>query len=104
VKDAEDPWVFNHPFDFIHGRLLASCFNSAINVFRSAFNSLRPGGYLELHDSAPFTSIDSSDKGTAFEKWKNSSLEGVARLGRRFDRVSPVTYFLLLFESLLLAL
>lgn len=68
-------------------------------MFRSAFNALRPGGYLELHDAAPFKSIDGSDKGTAFEKWTKSCLEGVAKLGRKFDRVSWVTCCLLLSKS-----
>lgn len=63
-------------------------------MFRSAFNSLRPGGYLELHDSAPFQFIDDSGKGSAFEKWKTTSMEGVAKLGRKFDRVSFVTSLL----------
>jgi ubiquinone/menaquinone biosynthesis C-methylase UbiE len=46
VDDAEDPWLFSHEFDYIHGRMLVTCFQSHLEVFRSAFDNLRPGGYL----------------------------------------------------------
>jgi SAM-dependent methyltransferase len=46
VDDAEDPWLFSHNFDYIHGRMLVTCFQSHLEVFRSAFDNLSPGGYL----------------------------------------------------------
>jgi hypothetical protein len=91
--------MFDHAFEFIHGRQLAVCFNSTIDVFRSAFNSLRPGGHLELHDG---TSIDGSAKGTAFEQWKDSCLQGIAKLGRRYDKVSLIRCSFLLPNNRLL--
>jgi SAM-dependent methyltransferase len=87
VDDAEDPWTYPQQFDFVHGRMLASCFKSHLEVFRSAFTALRPGGFLELQDSAPFECIDNSDHGTAFERWKTTCLQGVAALGRDFNQV-----------------
>lgn len=64
---------------------------------------MRPGGYLELQDNAPFEYIDDSGKGSAFRKWTNACLEGAAKLGRRFDLVSFASSFHLFFSSLLVS-
>lgn len=50
IDDAEDEWLFRHKFDYIHARLVFSCFKDPRNVMQSAFDSLAPGGYLELQD------------------------------------------------------
>jgi SAM-dependent methyltransferase len=88
VDDAEDPWMFSQQFDYIHGRMLGSCFASHLSVFRSAFDALRPGGWIEMQDFAfPFRCVDDSIKGSGFEKWVDAVLEGCARLGRDWKRV-----------------
>jgi hypothetical protein len=88
VDDAEDPWLFKHEFDFIHGRMLGSCFASHLNVFKSAFDAMRPGGWIELQDYAfPFRAVDDSMKGTAFERWVDDILAATHALGRDWKRV-----------------
>jgi chemotaxis methyl-accepting protein methylase len=44
----EHEWTFSSPFDYIHGRMLFTCFTveSAKAIFTSAFHALNPGGYL----------------------------------------------------------
>jgi hypothetical protein len=88
VDDAEDPWVFSQKFDYIHGRMLGSCFASHLNVFKSAFDAMRPGGWIEMQDyEFPFRCVDDSIKGTSFERWVKAVLEGCDRLGMDWKRV-----------------
>jgi hypothetical protein len=69
VDDAEDEWIYSQKFDYIHGRMLGSCFNSHVKVFESAFQFLQLGGWFEMQDFAfPFRCIDDSMKGTVFER------------------------------------
>jgi hypothetical protein len=72
-------------FDCIHGRMLSSCFKSHLEIFRSALESLKLGGWIELQDTGVFAYIDDSDKGTAFARWRYSCLEAVKKMGRTFD-------------------
>ncbi|KAF4637046.1 hypothetical protein G7Y89_g1041 [Cudoniella acicularis] len=95
IDDAEDEWSFSYKFDYIHGRMLASCFKSHVAVFQSAFNALRPNGWLEIQDIAiPSRCIDDSMFGTAFERWIDLIKEGCAALGRDFGRVPQYKQYL----------
>lgn len=42
--DVEDNWVFDQPFDFVHMRLVFTCFKSHRDVINSVFANLNPGG------------------------------------------------------------
>lgn len=37
VDGAEDTWVYSHKFDYIHGRMLITCFQFRLVVFKLAF-------------------------------------------------------------------
>ena len=37
VDDAEDLWIYEDKFDFIHLRLMAGCFADWPNLFRQAY-------------------------------------------------------------------
>jgi len=88
VDDAEDPWLFTHKFDYIHGRALATCFKSHIPVINSAFEFTRPGGYFELQDCiVPFRCIDDSFEGTFLQKWANLIMEGTQKMGKDWTKV-----------------
>ena len=50
VHDAEDTWDFGRSFDYIHGRALLSCFTDPKSIIQKAFDTLEPGGHLELQD------------------------------------------------------
>jgi SAM-dependent methyltransferase len=87
VDDAEDEWIYSHKFDYIHGRMLGSCFNSHVKVFESAFQFLRPGGWFEMQDFAfPFRCVDDTMKGTKFERWLESIQAGCRKLGKDLGR------------------
>jgi len=95
VDDAEDVWSFSHKFDYVHGRALATCFKSHLKVIQSAFDSLRPGGYLELQDCiVPFRCIDDTIKGTALEHWVDLIIRGTAALGKDWTRISKYKHYL----------
>ncbi len=86
----EHPWTYSQPFDFIHGRMLFTCFTmeSAKAIFTSAFNFLRPGGYLELQDCIfPQKCIDASSLNTSLSLWNYLCHEASQKTGRPWDSV-----------------
>ncbi|RDW60299.1 hypothetical protein BP5796_11905 [Coleophoma crateriformis] len=88
VEDAEDTWNFAEKFDYIHGRMLVTCFQSHLKVFGSAFDSLRSGGYIELQDvSFPFLGADDRWNGSAFQHWMKLLMDGSKALGKDWNRV-----------------
>jgi hypothetical protein len=83
IKDAEDPWQFPQKFDYIHGRAILSCFREPFTVIQQAFNSLSPGGYLELQDGYfPFEYVGDIPKDSALYKWNEIVAAGAAKSGR----------------------
>lgn len=88
VDDAEDAWEFSQKFDYIHGRMLVTCFKSHLQVFKSAFPCLRSGGYIELQDlSFPTRCSDNSWEGTAYKHWMGLIMAGAEALGKDWSRV-----------------
>ncbi|KAH8672025.1 S-adenosyl-L-methionine-dependent methyltransferase [Tricladium varicosporioides] len=83
IDDAEDEWMFSQKFDFIHGRMLFTCFQNPAQVFVQAYKSLSPGGYFEIQD-ALFTmeSIDGTGDGTAVQQWNAKICDGARKIGR----------------------
>jgi hypothetical protein len=62
---------------------MLSCMRSPSTVIQSAFDSLRPGGILELQDpQMPPLCIDASMSGTALEEWSIVVPLGAENLGR----------------------
>lgn len=71
--DAEDPWIYPLPlshltpetardenaqthlisFDYVHLRLVFTCFNDPRTVIKHAFDNMSPGGWLEFQDLNP---------------------------------------------------
>ena len=83
MDDAEDEWTYNHKFDFIHWRMLFTCFRDPAGVITKAFNFLNPGCYLELMDVVlPLQCVDDSLKDTAFGKWCPLLIAGAEILGK----------------------
>ncbi|OLN85908.1 hypothetical protein CCHL11_05342 [Colletotrichum chlorophyti] len=51
IEDAAQPWAWPDPFDYIHTRVLLGSFGDFKNeVIQQAYDSLRPGGWLESQD------------------------------------------------------
>jgi SAM-dependent methyltransferase len=83
IDDAEDDWVFSEKFDYIHGRALLSCFKDPASVLRQAYESLAPGGYLELQDGTfPLKYIGDPPTESQLYKWSQIVTEGAAKSGR----------------------
>ncbi|KAK3321827.1 S-adenosyl-L-methionine-dependent methyltransferase [Apodospora peruviana] len=83
VDDAEDEWVFSHPFDYIHSRFMIGAFGDFPKIFRSSIKNLVPGGWAEFQDYyVKMQCVDDSLSGTALERWNNLLLEGVRKLGK----------------------
>lgn len=75
--------MYTQPFDFIHGRMLFTCFRDPRAVFRRAYEALSPGGYFEMQDIVFDTlSIDGTHLDTNSRKWNDLILEGARKMGR----------------------
>lgn len=67
INDAEEEWIFNKQFDYIHARAMVSCFRDPPSVLRSIYDSLEPGGWFELQDPImPLRSVDGTCKHALF--------------------------------------
>ena len=91
VDDAKEPWVFKEKFDFIHTRQL-HCVVEEKNLFRQAFENLKPGGWLEMQELAhPIRNDDGTltPEHTIY-KWSHLLLEATRRIGSSCD--NPTKY------------
>ncbi|KAK4657520.1 hypothetical protein QC762_214000 [Podospora pseudocomata] len=83
--DAQDgPWTFapDTKFDFVHFRMILSCFTQPTQVFRSVYENLAPGGYVEIQDlCVEIHSPDGSASGTSFEKIVDLFNQGSLKAG-----------------------
>lgn len=50
VDDIEKDWIDNETFDYIHSRAMIGGIRDWPRLLRTAFEHLRPGGYIELQD------------------------------------------------------
>jgi len=88
IDDAEDEWNYRQKFDYIHGRLLLSCFNNDFPaVIRKAYDALNPGGWFELQDMLPPICFDDTWEGTEFKRWVELTCEGAKALGMDWYKV-----------------
>ena len=91
IDDSEDEWLYSETFDYVHLRMMFHCFKDHLGVMRSAFEHMRPGGYMEWQEwLGVLQSTDDSIRGTALEKWSRLYVEAGARLGR--DMLAPKKY------------
>ncbi|TKA68601.1 hypothetical protein B0A55_08917, partial [Friedmanniomyces simplex] len=83
IDDAEDVWIYNQTFSFIHARLMAGCFADWPNFFRQAYQYLEPGGWLELQDyGLPVKSGDNTHLSTDLHRWGELLCAAARNLGR----------------------
>lgn len=84
IDDVEDEWAFTYKFDYIHGRyLLPFIKKDWAHVFRSIYDALNPGGWVEFQETIIyFQAIDGTLEGTALQRWNALLLEGIRKLGR----------------------
>lgn len=48
--NAEDEWVFDRKFDFVHSRMLLMGIHDWPKYFRQAWDNLQPGGWIEVEE------------------------------------------------------
>lgn len=51
IDDAEDEWLYSTQFDFIHTRTLCGGIRDWPKFHKQAYNNLRPGGWIEMHEN-----------------------------------------------------
>lgn len=77
IDDAEDEWIYSHKFDYIHGRYLCAFLTDFPKLFRSIFDNLVPGGWVEFMEMLIFfQSPDDTLEGTTLQKWNQLIIEG----------------------------
>lgn len=88
-QDAEgDEWTYTHAFDYIHFRMLFTCFNDLTVILQKAYSHLEPGGWIEFQDHTPeILSSDGSSHGSALEQFGQAIVDGLARVGRDATRI-----------------
>ncbi|KAM5346298.1 hypothetical protein ACJ41O_009303 [Fusarium nematophilum] len=90
IDDCTQDWTFpNDSIDYIHMRWLIGSIQDWTALFKEAYKSLKPGGYLESYE--PSSQLQSDD-GTVAEKgamsqWGNFFKEGGRKIGRPFTVV-----------------
>ncbi|KIH93385.1 hypothetical protein SPBR_04152 [Sporothrix brasiliensis 5110] len=83
IDDAEDDWTYASPFDFVHLRLLWHSFHDPRRILQSAYDHLRPGGYVEWQDyMSRFRAVDDSLQGSALTRLDTLYAAAGRRLGR----------------------
>ncbi|KAL1297227.1 hypothetical protein AAFC00_004791 [Neodothiora populina] len=91
MEDAEDDWSFTEPFSYIHVRVVFSCFEDPLSIFRKAYDALEPGGILELQDwemPMGFANEPQPDSSTsAFVRWGGVTIEAAIKRGRPLNNV-----------------
>lgn len=87
TDDLEMDWTWSIPFDLIHSRMMIGSFANWQKFLQQSFESLKPGGYVEIQDIVfPIRSDDNTlDHSSALWKWNQCMIEASANLGRPLD-------------------
>lgn len=91
-EDSEhSDWIHPHPFDYVHLRLAVSCFDDHRTVIRKSFDSIKPGGWIELMDPVFQTLCDDNTlQGTHLLRLNRIMIEAGLAIGR--DLQKPLNY------------
>jgi SAM-dependent methyltransferase len=89
IDDLEDDWTFTTQFDFIFSRFMTGSIRDFPRYFKQCYDSLAPGGTLELIDIVyPITSDDGSLKPEhATHKWSHLLQEAFSGNDRPLNTV-----------------
>lgn len=86
-EDAElDEWTLPTLFDYIHLRMVHTCFDDHRAVIRKCFENLEPGGWIELQDAVfKLLCTDGSADGSHIARFSQLILQAGQTIGRDFD-------------------
>lgn len=83
IDDVEKPWIFSKPFHFIHCRMMVGGIKDWPNLFKSCYEGLAPGGWIEVSNFIfPAASDDDTlREDSALAKWCQYVSECSQKLG-----------------------
>lgn len=86
-EDAElDEWTLPTLFDYIHLRMVHTCFDDHREVIRKCYENLEPGGWIELQDAVfKLLCTDGSADGSHIARFSQLILQAGQTIGRDFD-------------------
>lgn len=92
VDDVESEWTFgpDEAFDYIHGRSMCGSIGDLPALYKSAFENLKPGGWLEIQDFEAWIWQMDDPEGRGIPnitKWLGLIDEASAKVGRRINVV-----------------
>ena len=77
IDDIDDTWVYNHQFDYVHGRYVISFLTDPAGLFKKIYENLKPGGYVEIMETLMLLeAVDDSLNGHVLQKWNRLMVEG----------------------------
>ena len=84
IDDAEQPWTFRTPFDFIHIRYMAAAISDWPRLVRQTYEHTKPGGYAEFQDfMLEYYSEDGSMKPEmSISRWIHTLLQAAKDFGK----------------------
>ncbi|EQL01844.1 Methyltransferase type 11 [Ophiocordyceps sinensis CO18] len=96
IHDAQEAsWPFVQKFDYVHLRYMISCFDNPRAVLQTAFDHMRPGGWIELYDpSAEVKDVDGTLDGTALKRWFTLMMDGARSAGRDLGKAKYYKHWL----------
>ncbi|RYP93270.1 hypothetical protein DL770_000645 [Monosporascus sp. CRB-9-2] len=87
VDDVTQPWTYTpDSFDYIHIRWLIGAIPDWNELFKQAYKTLKPGGYLESKESSALLRSDDGTVpiGSALDQWGRVFWEAGKKFGRSF--------------------
>lgn len=86
-EDAElDEWTLPVVFDYIHLRMVHTCFDDYKALFKRCYDNLEPGGWIELQDAVfKLMCTDGTADGSYIERFSQLILQAGESIGRDLD-------------------
>ncbi|MCJ1404190.1 hypothetical protein MMC11_007415 [Xylographa trunciseda] len=83
IDNAEEDWVYDKKFDFIHARMLVLGMHDWPRFFRQSWDYMKPGAWLEMQElQFPCRSDDgSASRESPFIDWSYRLMEAAGKVG-----------------------
>ncbi|KAL4728177.1 hypothetical protein ACLX1H_004914 [Fusarium chlamydosporum] len=87
MEDCTQEWtIAPNSLDYVHMRWLIGSIAHWTDLFKEAYRSLKPGGWVESYE--PSSTVESDDNtvlpGSAMSQWQKFFVEGGRKIGRPF--------------------
>lgn len=118
-EDSEEEWLFHQKFDYVHLRLVFTCFDYPRRVIAEAFKNMNPGGWIEFQDGSaniqskggPFEgewrlcgeltvigqllTCTGMNAGSALQRWSECLISGAGTMGRDIEKAQDYKKWLI---------